>query len=98
MGALRKGSSTPLTLALYGAGYSTIRAGHYFNPENRPGTHCARSWTVPRAGLVGGGKSRPIGIRSSDLQPVASRYSDNTISATHNIVHRIILKGYNLKI
>ena len=51
-------------------------------PRERPGTHCIGGWVGPRAGLDGCGKSRPpTGIRSSDRQPVASRYTDRAIAA-----------------
>jgi len=44
--------------------------------RERPNTHCIGGWVGPRAGLDRCGKSRPTGIRSRTVQPVASRYTD----------------------
>ena len=44
-------------------------------PRNRSGTHFARGWVGPRAGLDGRKISSPTGIRFRTVQPVAqSRY------------------------
>jgi hypothetical protein len=39
-------------------------------------TDCTGSWVGPRAALEGCGKFPSTGIRSPDVQPVASRYTD----------------------
>jgi len=56
-------------------------------PGKRPGTHCIGGWVGPRADLDGCGKSRPPpGFDPRTVQPVASRYTNNTILA-HTILH-----------
>ena len=46
-------------------------------PGERHGTHCTGGWVGHRAGLDGGGKSRPPpGFDPRTVQPVASRYTD----------------------
>ena len=47
-----------------------------FTPRERPSTHCTGEWVGPRTGLDRCGKSRPTGIRSRTVQPVASHYTD----------------------
>ena len=46
------------------------------NSREGPVAHCIGGWVGPRAGLEGAENLAPSGIRSHDLQPVASRYTD----------------------
>jgi len=41
-------------------------------PRERPGTHCTGGWVDPMAGLDGGGKFAPAGIRFPD-RPACSQ-------------------------
>jgi len=47
-------------------------------PPSKPGTYrTRRGWVVPRVGLDGCGKSRPLlGFDPRTVQPVAGRYTD----------------------
>ena len=48
-------------------------------PRERCGTHYIGGWLGPSTGLNGCENLAPTGIRSADVQPVASRYTDLTI-------------------
>jgi hypothetical protein len=59
----------------------------------RPGTHCIGRGVCPRAVLDGCGKWTPLppGFDPRNVQPLASRYTDCTISA------RLYFKYVNFK-
>ena len=49
-------------------------------PGKRPGTHCIEGWVGPRAGMNGGGKSRPPpGFDPRTVQSAANRYTDRAM-------------------
>jgi hypothetical protein len=50
-------------------------------PGNRPGIHCKGGWVDSRAGLEECEKSRsPLGFGPRTVQPVASRYTDCSVT------------------
>jgi hypothetical protein len=63
-GECKYSSTLSLTSALDGG--SGQRHAQADLPREWPGTHCIGGWVDPMAGLEGGGKLRPIGIRSPD--------------------------------
>ena len=48
-----------MTSALRLGGWVVSTTPRPLYPRERPGTHCTGGWVGPRAGLDGGGKSRP---------------------------------------
>jgi hypothetical protein len=65
-----------MTTALEGASDQQYAPAVIYLRE-RPSTHCARGWVVPRAGLDRCRKSRPPpGFDPQTVQPVVSRYTD----------------------
>ena len=61
---------------------------------NRPGTHCTGDWVGPRAGLDGCRKSHIHRFDPWTIQPIASCYTDYTISALKvTLYFYIVLKS-----
>jgi hypothetical protein len=61
-------------------------------PGERPGTHCVRGCVSLEAGLDGCGKSHcPPEFDPWTVQPVASRYTDDTIPARTSL--RCVIKS-----
>ena len=69
----------------------TPRCGRII-PENELVPICAEGWVGPRSGVDGCANIGPTGIRSPDVHPVASRYTDYVILA--NIRNKQIINKY----